>query len=79
MREVMKKYYAQRADNYESIYKKPERQADLMAMEERLCSVLEGHRVLEVACGTGYWTQRFAPVATSVFATDIPYAEPDPT
>ena len=71
MREVMKKYYAQRADNYESIYKKLDRQVDLMAMEERLCSVLEGHRVLEVACGTGYWTQRFAPVATSVFATDI--------
>ena len=71
MREVMKKYYAQRANNYEGIYKKPERQADLMAIEERLCGVLEGHRVLEVACGTGYWTQRYAPVATSVLATDL--------
>ena len=71
MREVMKKYYAQRANNYESIYEKPVRQADLMAMEERLCRVLEDHRVLEVACGTGYWTERYAPVATSVLATDI--------
>lgn len=71
MREVMKKYYAQRANNYEGIYKKPERQADLRAMEERLCRVLEGHRVLEVACGTAYWTQRYASVATAVLATDI--------
>jgi ubiquinone/menaquinone biosynthesis C-methylase UbiE len=71
MREVMKKYYAQRVNNYESIYQAPGRQADLKVMEERLCRVLEGHRVLEVACGTGYWTQRYAPVATSVLATDI--------
>jgi SAM-dependent methyltransferase len=71
MGEAMKKYYAQRANNYESIYQKAERQADLKAMEERLCRVLEDQRVLEVACGTGYWTQRYAPVATSVLATDI--------
>ena len=70
MREVMKKYYAQRANDYESIYKKPERQADLIAMEERLCRVLEDQRVLEVACGTGYWTERYAQVASSVLATD---------
>ena len=71
MREVMEKYYAQRANNYESIYKKLDRQADLLAMEERLCRVLEDQKVLEVACGTGYWTQKYAPVATSVLATDI--------
>lgn len=71
MHEAMKKYYAQRVNNYESIYHKPERQAELTAMQERLCRVLEGHRVLEVACGTGYWTERYAPVAASVLATDI--------
>ena len=71
MHEVMKNYYAQRANNYESIYKSPERKASLLAMEERLCNVLDGHRVLEVACGTGYWTHRYAPVATAVLATDI--------
>jgi ubiquinone/menaquinone biosynthesis C-methylase UbiE len=71
MHEAMKKYYAQRVNNYESIYKKPERQADLTAMQKRLCAVLENKRVLEVACGTGYWTERYAPVAASVLATDI--------
>lgn len=71
MHEAMKKYYAQRANNYESIYQTPERQADLTEMQERLCRVLENRRVLEVGCGTGYWTERYAPVATSVLATDI--------
>lgn len=71
MREAMNKYYAQRASTYESIYQKPERQADLQALQQRVTEVLKNHRVLEIACGTGYWTERFAPVATSVLATDI--------
>ena len=71
MHETMKKYYAQRVNNYESIYQKPERQVDLMAMQKRLCARLENKRVLEVGCGTGYWTERYAPAATSVLATDI--------
>lgn len=69
--EVMSKYYAQRAKNYESIYQKPERQADLAELEQRLSAALKGQRVLEVACGTGYWTEKYAPVAASVHATDI--------
>lgn len=71
MREVMSKYYAQRAATYESIYQKPERQTDLLEIQQRLNNVLDGQNVLEVACGTGYWTERFASVAKSVMATDI--------
>ncbi|AZP10662.1 class I SAM-dependent methyltransferase [Undibacterium parvum] len=71
MREVMSKYYAQRADTYESIYQRPERQKDLLEIEQRVNHALEQHKVLEVACGTGYWTERFAPAAQSVVATDI--------
>jgi ubiquinone/menaquinone biosynthesis C-methylase UbiE len=71
MHEPMSKYYAQRAKTYESIYQKPERQSDLLAMQERICEVLKNHKVLEIACGTGYWTERYAPVASSVLATDI--------
>ena len=63
-------YYAARAVEYDRIYARPERQADLRAIEQWLPSVLQGRSVLEVACGTGYWTQFLAPAATGVLAVD---------
>jgi demethylmenaquinone methyltransferase/2-methoxy-6-polyprenyl-1,4-benzoquinol methylase len=64
-------YYAKRAHEYERIYAKPERQADLAAVR-RLCDQsFAGHRVLEIACGTGYWTQVISHAAKSIVATDI--------
>ena len=50
----LQSYYAARAGEYDAIYRKPERQADLRAIEQWLPSVLRGRRVLEIACGTGY-------------------------
>ncbi len=67
----MQSYYASRAGEYDSIYQKPERQADLRQIEQWLPSVLSGSTVLEVACGTGYWTQFIAPVARAVVAIDF--------
>lgn len=64
-------YYAKCAGFVERAYEKPERQADLAAVEQRLAEVLSGHRVLELACGAGYWTQGYAQSAESVLATDI--------
>lgn len=66
----MRSYYAARAPEYDAIYLKPERQADLRAIEHWLPPVFAGANVLEVACGTGYWTQFLAPVAASVLAVD---------
>ena len=63
-------YYRRRAGEYEAIYAKPERQADLAILREEIPRRLAGRRVLEVACGTGYWTALVAPVATGVVATD---------
>jgi demethylmenaquinone methyltransferase/2-methoxy-6-polyprenyl-1,4-benzoquinol methylase len=66
----MQSYYASRAGEYDRVYAKPERQRDLREIERWLPSVLRGEAVLEVACGTGYWTQFIAPVAASVLAID---------
>jgi ubiquinone/menaquinone biosynthesis C-methylase UbiE len=56
-------YYAARAPEYDSIYAKPERQADLRLIEAWLAEQCAGKQVLEVACGTGYWTHRARGVA----------------
>ena len=64
-------YYRRRAAEYEAIYAKPERQPDLALLRERIPAKLRGARVLEVACGTGYWTQLIAGVAAHVVATDV--------
>ena len=67
----MAAYYAQRAAIYERVYFKPERQADLRAMEAWLPAQFSGRRVLEVACGTGWWTLHGARNAKAWLATDL--------
>ena len=69
--ENLKDYYARRAREYERIYDKPERQDDLAGLREIVPSLLDGRDVLEIACGTGYWTQHVATRAESVLATDV--------
>ena len=67
----MRDYYAQRAEYYERVYLQPEREPDLRAMEQWLPSMFEGRRVLEIACGTGWWTQHGARRALDWLATDL--------
>jgi demethylmenaquinone methyltransferase/2-methoxy-6-polyprenyl-1,4-benzoquinol methylase len=64
-------YYRRRAAEYEAIYSWPERQADLARLREKIPAMLRGARVLEIACGTGYWTQLVAGVARELVATDL--------
>lgn len=69
--DALARYYAQRAPEYERIYQKPERQADLRALREFVAQTFAARRVLEIACGTGWWTEVLASTARSVLATDI--------
>ena len=69
--EGMRVYYAQRAAYYERVYFKPERQTDLRAMEAWLPTVFAGREVLEIACGTGWWTAPGARDAAAWLATDL--------
>lgn len=63
-------YYARRAAEYETIYARPERQEELAGLREAVRGFLAGCDVLEVACGTGYWTAAVAGSARSVLALD---------
>lgn len=64
-------YYAARSPEYEKVYDKPERQRDLARIAHLIQDVFWGKSVLELACGTGWWTQQMAITAQSVVATDI--------
>jgi len=63
-------YYNKRLQEYETVYTKPERQADLNALLARLQTDMSRREVLELACGTGWWTERLAAHAASWIATD---------
>lgn len=71
----MQAYYAARAPYYDAVYLKPERREDIAFLARHLPRRLAGRAVLEVACGTGYWTQHIAPSAPRMVATD---AIPEP-
>ena len=68
-------YYGLRAGYYDAVYERPERAADIALLRQLWMGRLTGRRVLEVACGTGYWTQHVAPVSAALVATD---ATPEP-
>jgi SAM-dependent methyltransferase len=64
-------YYKERAKEYENIYTKPERQCDLIYAKDILQSLFCEKDILEIACGTGYWTEKIAKTAKSIQAFDI--------
>lgn len=68
---MLAEYYRKRAAEYDAFYADPERQSDLAMLRDWLAAAASGRRILEVACGTGYWTAVAAPVAASLTATDI--------
>ena len=71
MNEDIIKYYELRASEYEEVYAKPERQADLLKLSSLLQKIFKDQSLIEIACGTGYWTERIAKTACAITATDI--------
>ena len=66
----MTAYYAKRAATHEEEYANPEWQHDLAVVRNWIHAQLTHRHVLELGCGTGYWTAEVAHVAASVLATD---------
>jgi demethylmenaquinone methyltransferase/2-methoxy-6-polyprenyl-1,4-benzoquinol methylase len=67
----MRAYYSERAAYYDRVYAIPERQSDLRLLESRVVETFRSSNLLEIACGTGYWTRLISPVANHITATDI--------
>lgn len=72
----LRRYYDQRAPEYEQIYVPRDRQhgSELGELARQLRDALRDRNVLEVACGTGYWTACAAGVAKAVTGTDASLA-----
>lgn len=70
MQANMLQYYADRVREYERIYERPERQPDLTRIRDRLTILFTGCKVIDVACGTGYFTRHAARRAVSVTGID---------
>jgi ubiquinone/menaquinone biosynthesis C-methylase UbiE len=66
-------YYRKRAGEYEEIYdwKDPDRQREQDLLSAAIRDSLRGRDVLEVACGTGWWTRILSESARRIMATDL--------
>jgi SAM-dependent methyltransferase len=69
----LKEYYSNRAKEYEKIYFRddPVRQKEQTEISDFIKVLFVDCNVLEIACGTGYWTERLAESAANIVSVDI--------
>jgi demethylmenaquinone methyltransferase/2-methoxy-6-polyprenyl-1,4-benzoquinol methylase len=67
----MEEYYAKRALEYENIYLKPERQENIEESKLLLKKYFNNKDILEIACGTGFWTESISEVSKNIVAVDL--------
>ena len=71
MNQDLSTYYNDRAREYDKVYEIPDEQEDLLKSAVLFQNIFANKSVLEIACGTGYWTEKISKTANSIFATDI--------
>jgi ubiquinone/menaquinone biosynthesis C-methylase UbiE len=67
------KYYKDRAKEYEQVYewRDPRRQEEQDLMGAEMMNFFSGMDVIDIGCGTGYWTQIISETAKSIMGIDI--------
>jgi ubiquinone/menaquinone biosynthesis C-methylase UbiE len=73
MSDDMVKYYKDRAKEYEQVYewRDPRRQQEQDRLGREIKQALKARDVLDVGCGTGYWTQKTSMTAHRITGIDI--------
>ncbi|KAF0218445.1 MAG: hypothetical protein FD174_2906 [Geobacteraceae bacterium] len=71
--EEMQTYYGKRAPVYDNSmgYDDHGTVKSLEPVIKRIRGLLDGRKILEIACGPCFWTQRVSEVAESILATDF--------
>lgn len=69
--ELMPRYYAQRAQEYERVFDKAHRQPDIATLKRWLRQQFAGRSVLEVASGTGFWLPEATAEARAWQGSDL--------
>jgi SAM-dependent methyltransferase len=69
---MLTEYYGRRAGEYEQIYFRddPVRQGEQETIATTMQRLFRDRRVLEVACGTGFWTEKISSVVQYLCAVD---------
>lgn len=70
---TLKLYYSDRAKEYEKVYFREDavRQREQLEIQNTMKTLFKNEHILEVACGTGYWTQFVAQTASHITAIDF--------
>ncbi|MBI4130188.1 methyltransferase domain-containing protein [Candidatus Roizmanbacteria bacterium] len=69
----LKEYYSKRAEEYDAVYQRNilVRIKEQEFIGKEIHKLFKGKHVLELACGTGYWTKYLVGSAEKVLASDI--------
>lgn len=73
LKQTLKGYYSKRAQEYDFVYQRPDqiRLKEQKSLTGYILSTFKGKFVLELACGTGFWTKDLLKSAKKVLATDF--------
>lgn len=72
LKKTLSEYYSKRAQEYDEIYKRSDkiRLKEQKFLAEYITQTFKGKFVLELACGTGFWTKHLLRSAQKILATD---------